>query len=458
MRIVFINPSLRPYAKRRHLPVGLAYVMAAVKKSGFKFDLIDMDVNDLSMDDLTGILSRDIYDVYAFGCIVTGFRFARQISEIIKNTNPRATIIAGNSVASSIPELLLKNIKVDIAVLGESDITIVELLEALKSGASLSGVRGIAFKQDGKVVFTPSRPMVSDIDILGFPDWRMFDLEKYNKYGHINANCFSTDKALLYPLNAARGCPFNCSFCYHVFKGQKYRKYSEERVMDEIKRLAGEYGCNYISFWDELTFSTIKSVRDMVMQIRGLDFKIGWEATSRGNLFRKGHLDLIKEMKDSGCENISFSLENADPRILAFMNKKMSVEQFIEQTKVLWSGGVVPLTSVIFGYPQETPESIKKTIKVCEECNIFPSVGFLLPLPGTHIYEWAKEHNFITNEIEYLERIGDRQDFHINLTSMPDDEFVNIVESELQTLAHKQGLKLDSVFKTTTYQKPKNVS
>jgi len=85
MRIVFINPSLRPDAKRRQLPVGLAYIMTAVKRAGFEFDLIDMDINNLSMQDLEDMLGKTMYDVYAFGCIVTGFRFVRQIAEICKN-------------------------------------------------------------------------------------------------------------------------------------------------------------------------------------------------------------------------------------------------------------------------------------------------------------------------------------------------------------------------------------
>ena len=79
----------------------------------------------------------------------------------------------------------------------------------------------------------------------------------------------------------------------------------------------------------------------------------------------------------------------------------------------------------------------------------------MLPLPATPIYEWAKENGHIVNEMEYLERIGDRQDFHINLTTMSDEEFVETVTTKLEALAEKQGLKLESVFKTVMYQKPK---
>lgn len=457
MKIAFINPSLRPDSKRRQLPVGLAYILTAVKKAGYEFDLIDMDINNMSMSELANIMDTRTYDVCGFGCIVTGFRFAREIAEIAKRSNPNVVIIAGNSVASSIAGILLNNTKVDIGVMGEGDITIVELLRAIEAKTPLSDVLGIVFKEHGKIFFTPPRAPIKALDEIGFPDWDLFDLKKYEKYTTVNVNAFSSNDVVSYPLNAARGCTHNCSFCYHVFKGQRYRKYSEDAVMGEIKRLHFGYHCSYISFWDELTFSTIKSVRDMVDKIRGLDFKILWEASSRGNLFKNEHIELIKDMRDSGCDSIGFSLENASPEILAAMNKKMKVEQFIEQSKALWEGGVVPRTSVIFGYPQETPESIEATIKVCEQCNIFPSVGFILPLPGTPIYDWAKNNGHITDEVSYLERIGDRQDFHINLTTMSDSELVDTVTEKLTALAVKFGLKLDSVFKTVTYQKPKTM-
>lgn len=454
MDILFINPSLRPESKRRQLPVGLAYIMTAVKKAGFDFDLIDMDINQLSMHDLGNLLSKKSYDLYALGCIVTGYRYVKDIADIIKKTNPDSVIVAGNSVATSIPDILLRNTKVDIAVIGEGDITIAELLHTIDNNQKITDVNGIAFKENGNIRFTKKQNIIPNLDDVGFPEWKIFELEKYDKYAEINVNSFHANYVLAYPLNSARGCPFNCTFCYHVFKNEKYRKYSEDAITGEIKRLHDKYNCNYVSFWDELTFKNTKSVEMLVEKLGKLDFEIGWDAPVRGNLFKAEDVELIKEMKNSGCDNISFSLENASAEILKAINKKLDVSQFIEQAKTLKKGGVVPLTSVIFGYPQETRESIAFTLKVCEECGIFPSVGFLLPLPGTPIYNWAKENKFITDELEYLERVGDRQDFHINLTKMSDQELLDVVETGLRDLAKRQGLKLDSVFKTTTYQKP----
>ncbi len=454
MKTVFINLSLRPGAKRRLLPVGLAYVMTAAKKSGFDFDLIDMDVNELSLKDLEEILSRKIYDVYAFGCIVTGFKTVKNLSRIIKKMNPKGVIIAGNSVATSIPEILLSNTMVDIAVLGEGDVTIVELLQALENGSSYFDVKGIAFRPNGKIVFTNGREISPDLDYFDFPDWDIFDLDKYLEFADANSNAPELDSLVPYPLNTSRGCPYSCTFCYHAFKGKKYRRYSDKAILGEINRLSRNYKSNFISFWDELTFPSVKKVRSLTNSISKLNYTIKWDAPCRAGLFKKEDIGLIRDMKESGCDNISFSLENADPGILAAMGKNITVNQFTEQAEALWEGGVTPLTSVIFGYPQETPESIQATIDVCEQCNIFPSVGFLLPLPGTPIYDWTKKNGYIDDEIEYLERIGDRQDFHINLTKMADDEFMDIVRTKLEFLAGKMGFDLESVFKTTTYQKP----
>ncbi|MCX5796579.1 MAG: radical SAM protein [Elusimicrobia bacterium] len=454
MKIAFINIALRPEAKRQHLPVGLGYVLTAVKKQGLEFGLFDMAVDNISVDGLEAMLGREDYDVYAFGCIVTGYRYVDQISRMIRRIRPDATIICGNSAATSIPELLLTNTEVDIAVLGEADITIVDLLRALERRMPISEVKGIAFKKDGKINFTGKRAIIPDLDTIGFPDWDIFNLEKYARYSDVNSNSFSGDKVVSFPLNSARGCPFQCTFCYHVFLGQKYRRYSEPAIVGEIKRLHDRYRCDFVAFWDELTFPTLKSVESRVKAIKALDFKIQWGADARAGLFRAEHLDLIRAMKESGCNHIGFALENGSPEILAAMGKKMSVDQFIEQAKVLWKGDVVPLASVIFGYPQETPETIQLTLDICEECDIYPSVGFLLPQPGTPIYEWAKKAGRIADEVEYLSRIGDRQDFHVNLTNMSDVEFVETVTRKLEALAKRQGLKLESVFKTVTFQKP----
>jgi len=461
MRILFLNLQLRPDSKRRQLPVGLAYVMTAVKKAGFNFDFIDMDVDNLSIEDLKGKLEYNLYDVYAFGCIVTGYSVVREIASIIRGINPWAKIVVGNSVASSIPNILLKNTEVDYAILGEGDKTIVDLLHHLDRRIDrVCEVKGAAI--GNRHTYLPlgyrtiPRNIIDDLDTIGFPDWGLFDLEKYKKYGKVNVNEFSIDDEIIsFPLNSARGCPFNCSFCYHVFKGEKYRRYSIEAVIGEIGRLHDEYGANYINFWDELTFPNTLSAKNFILELQKLPFKIGWAANTRVGVFTERDIGLLRAMHTFGCTTLGASLESASPEILKAMNKNIKVVDFIEQVKTVYYSGITPTTSLIFGYPQETKETIKLTFDVCERAGVFPSSGFLLPMPGTDIYNWAKRSGHIGDEMEYLERIGDRQDLHINLTTMEDEELYERVKVGLERLAGKLGVIVDDVFKTVKRLRPK---
>jgi len=452
--ILFINPCIRPHARRKFPPVGLACILSAVKKANIEFDLYDMDAYDLSVDNLREHLQKK-YDIVALGAIVTVLKLVREIAATVRESNPEATIIAGNSVSTSIPEMLLRHTEVDIAVLGEGDVTIVDLLRVLdtNANAALDQVKGIAFLRDGEFVKTTAREPIPNLDEIGFPNWDLFDLPRYNVH-MLKPVMDDSIESIVYPLNAARGCPFDCTFCYHVFKGQHYRKYSEEAVMQEFTRLHDKYRATFIFFWDELTFPNITAVEKMVARLEQLPFRVGWDAITRGDLFRQANVPLVQRMRDAGCKSISFSIENASPEILKAMNKKIRLDRVVEHCETLIRGGVTPLTSIIFGYPQESPETIRMTLDLCERCNIYPSVGFLQPLPGTPIYEWAVQYGYIKNELEYLLNAGDRQDLHVNLTQMSSEELGDTVVNGMQRLADKMGLKFDNPLKTGVYQKP----
>lgn len=433
--------------------MGLAYVLTMLKRAGYSFDLIDMDINKLTVDDVKNMLVGKTYDVVALGCIVTGLAQVKKLAEIAREKSPHCTIIAGNSVATSIPELLLTNTEVDIAVMGEGDVTIVELMDALRHARNWKNIPGIAYLEKEQLVLSPKRKVIPTLDSIGFPDWTLFEIEKYNT-GQMDRMNAGAEKQIAFPLNAARGCPFNCTFCYHCFKGEKYRKYSEEAVFAEFIRLHDQFGANRIMLWDELTFPNIRTVERMADQLEKLPFSVSWEGVSRSGLFDPKHAQLVQRLKKSGCTTIAFSLENADPEILRAMNKKITHDKTRNHAHTLWNGGITPATSVIFGYPQETERSIRDTIKLCDECNIYPSVGFLLPLPGTPIWEWALETGKIKDPVEFLMKAGDRQDMHINLTNIPTEEFLDMVSTQLSELAKKCGLYLENPLKTGTYRSP----
>lgn len=456
MKVLIINICLRPNSEKIIFPIGLGYIATAIERAGFDFEILDLDALRLSDEEIEKYLKKTDFDVVALGCIVTGYRFVKKIATTIKKYK-NVLIIAGNSVATSIPELLLKKTKVDIGVMGEGDITIVELLKAIENKTPLKEVKGIFFEKEGKVFFTEPREIIANLDELPFINYELFDMKTYLAKCKFNVPepypvNFDLIKAL--PLNTARGCPYNCTFCYHVFKNKRYRTRPIEHVVREIKYLQKKYDVNYVQFFDELTLLTKKQANNFADHLLKENIKVFWAADCRAGLLGEGDLELARKLKRAGCVVLGYSLESADEEILKAMQKHITPQHFEIQTKVLQKAGIYPASSLVIGYPQETEQTLKRTFDCCYNCDIYPSAGYLLPQPGTPMYEYALKTGKIQDEEEYLLKMGDRQDFTINLTNMKQERIEQLVSTYLKRIAQKLSLPLpeNQLIKTGHYR------
>ncbi|MBI3631446.1 MAG: B12-binding domain-containing radical SAM protein [Candidatus Staskawiczbacteria bacterium] len=457
MKVLIINISLRPNSEKMIFPIGLGYIATAIEKAGFDFEILDLDALRLSDEEVEKYIQKTDFDVVALGCIVTGYRYVKKLAEIIKKYKKDVLVIVGNSVATSIPEILLTKTKADIGVMGEGEITIVDLLKTIENKTPLEEVKGIAFRKNEQVIFTEPRELIPDIKDVARINYDLFDMKIYLDRCKFNVAEpypieFSSLKA--FPVNSARGCPYNCTFCYHVFKKKKYRVRPIESVGAEIKYLQEKYGVNYIQFSDELTLYSRDQADKFADYFLKENLKVFWSGGCRAELFKETDLDLALKLKKAGCVELGYSLESADEEILKAMDKRITIKDFMVQTQVLQKAGIVTSTSLVIGYPQETEESLKKTFDCCFDSNIYPSAGYLLPQPGTPMYEYAVRNGKIKDEEEYLLRIGDRQDFTLNLTNMEQEKMEKLVADNLRRIAEKMKLALpeENLIKTGHYR------
>lgn len=463
MKILIINIALRPNSLRKFFPIGLGYIASAVKRAGYTFDLLDLDAHPKTKDETEKYLQENKYDVVLMGCIVTGYKHIKWLTEVIKKAYPNTIIIVGNTVASSIPEILLNRTDADIAVIGEGDVTIIELLENINFKRSLSSVKGIYYKEGDKVLRTEHRSVILNIDSIPCIEWDILDVNVYINSLSANLNeplpPIPKNQIRAMPINTARGCPFNCTFCYHVFVGQKYRYRSPESIINEMIECNKRYGINFFSFNDELTFFSLNQAMNFATKMIENGLKVWWDADCRSGMFsRDEDVYVAEKIKEAGCVALSFSLESASPDILKWMNKKISPESFTRQCEILKKAGLPALTSIVIGYPNESKETIRQTIDCCTKNRIYPSAGFLLPQPGTAMYDYAVSKGIIKNEEDYLLSIGDRQDLHVNLTDMSNEELQSVVKDELAKCSCELGigLKEETLLKTGYYRAPKN--
>ena len=186
-----------------------------------------------------------------------------------------------------------------------------------------------------------------------------------------------------------------------------------------------------------------------------------WSAAVRTDLFgnpRIPHakrLEVARKFADSGCLALGYSLESGSQEILDMMEKRIKLECFEEQIGILREVGITSNTSVVFGYPIETPETMRQTFEMCERNLIYPSVGFLLPLPDTGMYSYALEHGHITDENAFLDSITERQDICLNMTRMSDAEILDEIVAGCSRLNEKLelGLSEDSFVRTGGYRR-----
>lgn len=439
-------------------PLGLSYITGAVRRAGYDLELLDLDKNRKTDQEIEELLKKKDFDVVLMGCIVTGYKIIKELSRMIRRANRAAVIIVGNSVADSIPRVLLSKTEADIAVLGEGENTVVEVLDKLSQDEPLAAVKGIWYKLGKEIFNSPKRSEVLDINNLPFPDWEIFDMEGYieiMKAGASEPLPMSLEKIRPFLVNTARGCPFRCTFCYQVFQSYPYRHRPVDSVIEEIKELQRKYDINYFSFNDELSFPTKKYAEEFVGRILAEKLKFFWLADCRSDLFSsRDDLVFLKELKASGCVGLGYSLESANQEILKAMNKKLNIENFKTQKKLLDEAGITSWTSLVFGYPEETKETIKQTMDLCYELGIYPSTGYLLPQPGTPMYNYIFDQGIVKDEEAYLMSLGDRQDLRINLTKISDAEFQTEVKKHLKRIADKLNLGLteDKLIKTVHYK------
>lgn len=488
MKILFVNPSLRPEANHRYLPVGLGYVATYAKHAGYDFDILDIDIGGYDDTYVENYLAKNRYDVISLGAIVTHYKWIKWFINTAKRLQPSCKVVLGNSVGASIPEVIFRTTAVDAAIMGEAEVTFVEMLKTLEAGRPLGeisepheaiphtncdleptykghGVEGIIFRDtQNRIINNGRRKAVRILDDLPFPEWELFDVEQYIRRSHEWAHqtsFYPKEEAVILPIHTARGCVFKCTFCHYVFWNDPYRHRSAQSIISEIKLNKEKFGANYFFFWDDLSFHKLGPAEKFVDSLLEADLGVHWTASVRSDLFGRAEIPyedrrrVAEKFLESGNLVAGYSLESGSDEILEAMNKRVKAEYFEEQTKLLRDVGIVVNTSVVVGYPQETKETIAQTMQMCEKLKIYPSVGFLLPLPETGMWKYAVDNGFITDPDDFLENVTERQDVIMNMTQMPDEELMGEVTRWLAHLNEVMGRNLDkeSLIRTGGYSK-----
>ncbi|UCH45759.1 MAG: radical SAM protein, partial [Nitrospiraceae bacterium] len=363
-------------------PLDLAYMSAVLEEKGIECRMRDYPVEEGSWQDVVDDITAFTPSLLIIYTTITSVKDDLHACRIAREINPGImTIAKGGDTTISPVERLEMCEDLDIAIVGEPELTMLEIAE----GRELKDIKGICYREKGEIRKTPKRPFLDDVDSIPFPSRHLLDQSKYVRpdTGEIQTT-----------IQSSRGCPAKCIYCLsRVVAGANLRLRSPGNVVDELEHCVREYGIrNFFFRADTFTWD-----REWVIQVckeilrRKLD--IQWVANSRANTIDE---ERLKWMKRAGCWLVSFGVESGNQHILDMTQKGITLEESREALRLAKKSGLKTFVTFLIGMPWDTRETIMETFDFAREIDgDYFEVILPFPFPGTKYYEIAKRDGLI---------------------------------------------------------------
>ena len=462
MKVLLINPPQTFYhgsdQPAGNLPIGLMYIAAVLDQAGYQTEILDAFMADCAFEKSGDainvgmpfqqikqeIVSRKPDIVGVAGPFTCQLENSLKVSNLAKEVDPSILTVMGGPHVTLVPkEFLEEERSVDIAVTGEGEYTMLDIAHHFEGKKQLSEIQGIAYRQNGKVMVNQPRPFIKDLDELPYPAYHLVDMEHYltSKMGYRSFR----DRAI--SMITSRGCPFNCCFCsVHLHMGRGFRAHSPDYVIKHIQYVVEKFKVKNIFFEDDnLTFDLdrFEAICDGIIQNK---IKIGWE-TPNGVRADCLNLNLLKKMKQSGCQSVFFGVESGDQQILdKVICKSLDLNRVVETAKNAKDIGLKTGGFYIIGFPGEKKENMQKTVDFALKLKRDYDVGMHLfmatPSYGTRLYEECKSKGYIQENLTWNAFAEARQPKGMPLISTPDFTPQEVKEIAANALAQYKKLSL----------------
>ncbi len=381
MRILLVVP---PYALEEFPtpPLSLGYLAANLIANGFEVEVLDLLTSKPSPAKIRRELEKYQPQAVGITCVTLNFLPTARILKTCKEFDPGiTTVIGGPHVSFAVEDTFKRAPWIDVVVIGEGDITMVELASALQRGTDIGQINGIAFRRNGKIVITERRSLIESLDSLPVPARDLLPLSRYKALG------------IACSVISSRGCPYGCIFCTtpRMF-GRKVRFRQPLLVVDEIEVIYRKYGFSQINVVDDTFTLNHPHATELCRELIRRNLPIKWSIFSRVDTLTAELLDLMRE---AGCTYMLFGVESGNREVLNNIKKGITPEKVRNGVKLATAAGIGSFASFIMGLPGETPERARETMALAKELSERwgTQYGFhyLSPFPGTELSERAKE-------------------------------------------------------------------
>lgn len=396
-RVILFQPKTGVLSEVKTRPSFPLSLLSAARNLEREFQLLLVDQR-LEPDWSSRLVSEIRKGAVCVGVTsITGIQIkhALEASRLVKSHSPEIPVVWGGVHATLLPAETLKEPSVDIVVRGEGEETFASLVHHLLETKSLEGLQGISFRAaDGKdsVIHNEPRPFVC-LDSLPCVPYYVARLDYlFTRKG----------KPSMY-LETSRGCPFRCAFCYNSSVGNRIWRAMGPHVVigavEEILRAFPKVG--HLSVVDDNFFVDLERVRAICTLFLKNGFRLTYQVQGASiQAVKRLSGDDLSLLKKSGCERLDMGVESGSERILKEIDKGISIQDVRETNRKLMRMGIEPWFNFMSGFPMESEEDLKSTIRLMIQLQRENPNALLSPLycytpyPGNKLYEKARQMGF----------------------------------------------------------------
>ncbi|MDP6647781.1 MAG: radical SAM protein [Candidatus Woesearchaeota archaeon] len=420
-----------------------------MKKEGYSGDFFDIDILLPPEEEIFNYFKDKQPDVVGLSAVVsTSYHQVKDISKIIRKAYPSAAIVIGGNMAVS-ANLLLRKTEIDFCILGDGEITFVELLDYIrehgkeKDFEKLIKIKGLAYiNKDDELEFTGYGTPIPDKE-NNFPDYSILKkgllskpylIKNYFTPAKNSPMWFSNDprafekdrKPNTAMVWVGKGCVARCTFCQRFSAG--YHLFDLTKLEKHIIELKNKYDVGFIMIAGE-NFGLPREFAYQVSKILKKQDILWASGAARCTNFRPEDYEFFKA---HGCAGIKFGVESGSQKMLSIMEKRFTVEQIYDALRLTIKYGLESPMAFCMGMPGETDKTIMETGKFVGKVFRLQGIApnslacfYALPFPGSVLYEYGQLRGVIGTSIDeeedYLKYVSNRsttKDNYINLTGM----------------------------------------
>ncbi|MEI9978882.1 MAG: radical SAM protein [Edaphobacter sp.] len=327
---------------------------------------------------LASKIAENDADLYGFSSICSTYPLTVRVAESVKKLRPNATILFGGPQASVVDVATLTAFPfVDLVLRGEAEVSLPILIAELANEARLDQVAGLTYRDGLQVRRNENAPVIADLDSLPPP---AYHLSRY------------LEGASIAYLELGRGCPFSCTFCStNDFFRRNFRLRSPARILQEMRDIAKTYSITHFDLVHDMFTVDKRRVAAFCETMLASGEGFTWSCSARTDCVDEPLLEL---MARSGCRGIFFGVEAGSRRMQKIIDKHLDPQRAEEIIDITERLGISTIVSLIAGFPEETWEDVRETLRIlmhsarCPHSD--PQLNILAPLAATPIYSLYK--------------------------------------------------------------------